>query len=332
MRRREFIAGLASAALASSSIWPLAARAQQPAVPVIGFLTVNPGRSEAGYLLPAFHRGLGEEGYAEGRNVKVLYQWAGSAYDRLPALAADLVRRRVAVIVATGGTPVALAAKSATATIPIVLAGGGDPVELGLVASLNRPGGNVTGVSFVTVPLIAKRLELLHQLVPAAATIGFLVNPRSPQVAAETKEAEKAAGILGVRLAVVNASTPDEIERAFATLAEQRIGALLSGADALFGVQHNQLAALAARHALPAIYHTRDTVEVGGLMSYGGSISDAWRLAGIYAGRILKGEKPAELPVQQSTKIEMVINLKTAKALGLTFPVTLLAVADEVIE
>jgi putative ABC transport system substrate-binding protein len=327
MRRREFIAGLGGTAA-----WPVVAQAQQPAMPMIGFLSVDHERHEAEYVLPAFHQGLREQGYVEGRNVEILYRWAGLAYDRLPELAADLARRPVAVIVATGGTPVALAAKAATATIPIVIAGGGDPVALGLVASLNRPGGNVTGVSFLTVQVIAKRLELLRQLVPTATTIGLLVNPRSPQVANETAEAERAARVLNVQLLVANASTPDELERTFSTLASQRINALLCGADALFGVQHKQLAALAARHALPTIYHISDTVKAGGLMSYGASISDAWHIAGIYAGRVLKGEKPADLPVQLSTKIELVINLKTAKALGLTIPETLLATADEVIQ
>jgi putative ABC transport system substrate-binding protein len=326
MRRREFIAGLGAAAL------PVAARAQRPTMPVIGFLGVGQGPSEATNRLGGFYRGLGQQGYVEGRNVEILYRWAELAYDRLPALAADLARHPVAVIVATGGTPVALAAKSATATIPIVIAGGGDPVALGLVASLNRPGGNVTGVSFLTVQVIAKRLDLLHQLVPAATIIGFLVNPASPQIAAETAEAERAARLLGVQLVTANASTPEEIERAFAAFADRRIGALLCGADALFGVQYKQLAALAERYTLPASYHIGDTVRAGGLMSYGASLADAWWIAGVYAGRILKGEKPTDLPVQQSTKLEMVLNLKTAKTLGLPVPPNLLAIADEVIE
>jgi putative ABC transport system substrate-binding protein len=327
MRRRQFIAGLGSAAS-----WPALARAQQSASPVIGFLSVDHDRNEAEHIVPGFLQGLREQGYIEERNVEILYRWAGLAYDRLPALAADLARHRVAVIVATGGTPVALAAKAATATIPIVIAGGGDPVALGLVASLSHPGGNITGVSFLTVQVMAKRLELLHQLVPAATTIGLLVNSASPQAANETAEAERAARILKVQLVTANASTPDGIEYAFATFAAQRIGALLCGADALFGVQRKQLAALAARHAMPAIYQISDTVRAGGLISYGANLSDALRIAGVYTGRILKGEKPADLPVQQSTKIEMVINLRTAKALGLTIPETLLATADEVIQ
>jgi putative tryptophan/tyrosine transport system substrate-binding protein len=329
IKRREFIAGLGSAAAL-----PLAARAQQPAIPVIGILSLGT-ESPGGPFnnTAAFHQGLGELGYIEGRNVEILYRWAEFRNDRFPALAEDLVRRRVAVIVATSETTAARAAKSATATIPIVFTTGADPVEEGLVASLNRPGGNVTGVSFLTTALIAKRLELLHELVPAAKSIGFLVNPTTPQVEVELRETETAAGILGVHLVILNASTPSQIEMTFANLVGQRIDALMVGGGGLFGRAYGvQLAALAARHAMPAIYTTRVVVDAGGLMSYGASVSDAFRLAGTYVGRILKGEKPAELPVQRSARFEMVLNLKTAKALGLIVPQTLLATADQVIE
>ena len=325
MRRREFITLLGSAAA-----WPLAARAQQPALPVIGFL--NSG-TESAAGLGALRQGLGEQGYVEGRNLEILYNYAEGRYDRLPVVAADLVRRRVAVIVSTGG-PASLAATSATATIPIVFATGGDPIELGLVASLDRPGGNATGASFLTSELTAKRLELLHEIVPAATLIGFLFNPTNSVGEAERREAEIAARILGVRLVLAHASTASETEAAFAILVEQRIGALLVAGDPLFAnVQRDQLVAFAARHAVPAIYEQREIVPAGGLMSYGAKdISGAYRLAGNYAGRILKGEKPADLPVQRSTRTEMVLNLKTAKALGLTVPLSLLALADEVIE
>jgi putative ABC transport system substrate-binding protein len=326
MRRREFIAGLGAAAA-----WPLAARAQQSALPVIGFLS-GLTESAANNYASAFRQGLAEEGYGEGRNVDILYRWAETQFDRLPTLVADLVRRRVAVIVATGGASATLAATSATTMIPIVSTFGTDPVEVGLVARINRPGGNVTGASFLTTALTAKRLELLHEVVPAATSIGFLVNPTSALVEAELKEAETAARIIAVRLVILRASTPSEIDNAFVTVVAQRIGALLASADPLVFEQRAQLAALAAHHAVPAIYHAREIVDAGGLMSYGASISDAYRLARTYSGRILKGEKPADLPVQQSTKVELVINPKTAKALGLTFPITLLGRADEVIE
>jgi putative ABC transport system substrate-binding protein len=284
-------------------------------------------------LTAAFLRGLGEQGYVEGRNVEILYQWAENRYDRLPMLAAVLVRRPVAVIFSGGGSGVALNAKSATSTIPIVFAAsGGDPVDLGLVASLNRPGGNVTGVSILTTELLTKRLELLREIVPATTLISFLVNPTNPAVGFSNKEAEIAARTLGVSLVTLNASTPSEIEAAFSTLAMRRISALLVDGNPLWTIQRNQLAVLAARHAVAAIYPVRDIVEAGGLVSYGASISDAYRLAGTYVGRILRGEKPSDLPVQQSVRIELVLNLKTAKALGLSFPLTLLARADEVIE
>jgi putative ABC transport system substrate-binding protein len=325
IRRREFIVGLGSAAA-----WPLAARAQQPARPVIGFLAGGT-ESQARHLTAAFRQGLGEQGYVEGLNVEILNRWADTRYDSLPALAAGLVRRRVAVIAALSGAG-ALAAKSETATIPIVFATSVDPVEFGLVASLNRPGGNVTGTTFLADTLTAKRLELLHEIVPAAMSIGILANPTSRQNEAIMREAEVAACSLGVNLMILSAVTPIEIEKAFATLAGRRIGALLVLADALFNVRRDQLVALAACYAVPTIYPYREHVDTGGLMSYGASISDALHLLGVYAGRILKGEKPADLPVQQSTKIELVINLKTAKALGLTIPETLLATADEVIQ
>jgi putative tryptophan/tyrosine transport system substrate-binding protein len=306
-------------------------RAQQPAMPVVGYL--NGGRESAvRSTTTAFHQGLRELGFVEGRNVEILYRWADTDNDRLPALAADLVRRGVAVIVATNSTGAALAAKSATATISIVFAVGIDPVELGLVASLNRPGGNTTGVSFLVQELVAKRLEVLHQFVPAATSIGFLVNPTLPRIEAQIREAEIAARILGLRLAILKASTASEIEGALANFETQRMDALLAGSDVLLFELSGRLAAWAARNAVPAIYSCREIVDAGGLMSYGASLSDAFRLAGTYAGRILKGEKPADLPVQQATKVELVLNMKTARALGLTFPIALLVRADEVIE
>jgi len=306
------------------------ARAQQRPLPVVGLLDVV---ATPAHLTAAFHRGLSEQGYVDGRDVEVLYRHAEETrYDRLPSLADELVRRRAAVIVASGGPAAALAAKSASTTIPIVFLNGVDPVKLGLVASLNRPGGNLTGVSLLVQELTAKRLELLREIVPAIASIGLLVNPTGPQAAIDTEEAETAARLLGVRLVIQNASTHPEIEAAFPTLVEQRVGALLVGGDPFLFVQRDQLAALAARYKLPAIYALREHVEAGGLMSYGASISDAYRIAGTYAGRILKGEKPADLPVQQSTRIEMVLNIKAARALGLNIPLTLQASADEVIE
>jgi putative tryptophan/tyrosine transport system substrate-binding protein len=327
MRRRDFIGGF-SATVA----WPLAARAQQPAMPVVGFLSAA-WDGYGGYAT-AFRQGLGEQGYVEGRNVEILYRYAEFRNDRLPMLAADLVRRPVAAIFTTGGQASMLAAKSATATTPIVFVTGTDPVELGLVASLNRPGGNLTGIYFLDQAVNAKRLQLLHQVVPTVSTIGFLVNPTSPpsQVDPEISEAESAARLLGLRLAILKASNPGEIEAAFASLAGRQIGALLVLADAFFNTQRDQLAALAARNAVPAIYPYREPVDAGGLMSYGVNLSDAHRLAGTYVARILKGDKPANLPVQQSTRFELVINLKTARALGIIIPETMLATADEVIQ
>jgi putative ABC transport system substrate-binding protein len=327
MKRREFIAGLGSAA-----VWPLAARAQQP-MPVVGFLAVGSLDTRSRINVAAFHRGLAEMGYFEGRNVAMEYRWTDGQSDRLPAFAAELVRRQVAVMVAIGGTNAAFAAKAATQTIPIVFSSGSDPVEVGLVASLGRPGGNLTGVSLLITAVVAKRLELLHELAPAATSIALLANPANPVLAAdETRELQAAARVLGVNLLVLHASSPSEIDAAFATLVEQRVGALLVSSDADFSIRRDQIVALAARHAVLAIYQWREYTAAGGLMSYGPSLTDAYRINGVYTGRILKGEKPADLPVQQVTKIELVINMKAAKALGLTFPTALLVRADEVIE
>jgi putative ABC transport system substrate-binding protein len=328
MRRREFLTFLGSAAAA----WPVAARAQQPAIPVVGFLHAQ---SLVGYREPvaAFHRGLAEAGYVEGRNVAIEYRWAEGHYDRLPALAAELVRRQVAMIVTGGGSTTALAAKAATATIPIVFNLGVDPVEVGLVKSLNRPSGNLTGVTIINVEVIAKRLELLHQVVPAATSIALLVNPTNSVGAdADARELQAAARALGLHLLILNASSDGEIDAAFATLVIERAGALVVGGDSFFVSRYDRLAALAARHVVPAIYQSREAAASGGLVSYGADIPDSYRQVGVYTGRVLKGEKPADLPVQQATKVELTINLKTVKALGLTVPLALLTRADEVIE
>jgi putative tryptophan/tyrosine transport system substrate-binding protein len=327
MRRRKFITLVGGAAAS----WPLTARAQQPPMPVIGFLGAGSAKSDT-YRTTAFRQGLTEAGYVEGRNVAFEYRWAEDQYERLPALAAELVRREVAVIVAIGGNTTAVAAKSATATIPIVFEIGGDPIALGLVANLARPGGNVTGVSFLVGTLVAKQFEILHETVPKVALIGFLLNPTNVDAETKTKDALAAAESIGQKLLVVHARTESEIEAAFATLVQQRAGALVIGAEALFASRLEKLVELAARHKLPAMYFRPEFALAGGLMSYGASITEALRVAGLYAGRILKGEKPADLPVQQSTKIELVVNLKTAKALGLTVPPQIIARADEVIE
>jgi ABC-type uncharacterized transport system substrate-binding protein len=328
MRRREFITLLGGAALAS---WSLAARAQQPAAPVVGFLNSHTP-DELADLVAAFRRGLNDVGYVEGRNVSIELRWAEGQYDRLPALAADLVRRQVAVIVGSDNLS-ALAAKRATTTIPIVFTSDGGPVALGLVTSLNRPGGNVTGVGLFSGALAAKRLGLLRDLVPPAQVIGMLADTKNLAYASQRKEAQDAARALGIKLLVVTASSERDIDAAFATLVQQQARALMVGASPYFTWnRRDQIVALAARHAIPAIYPVRRFVAAGGLMSYGAILSDTYHQVGVYAGKILKGASPADLPVEQSSRFEFLINAKTAKALGLDIPAKLLALADEVIE
>jgi putative tryptophan/tyrosine transport system substrate-binding protein len=327
MQRREFITILGGAAAAL----PLSALAQQPAMPVIGFMNAS---SPEGYArqLAAFLKGLGEAGYVDGRNVVIEYRWAEGQNGRLPAMAADLVYREVAVIAATS-SPAALAAKAATTTIPIVFESGFDPVKLGLVVSLSRPGGNVTGVTQLNIEMAPKRVELLHELVPKATVIALLLNPAdSPLEDSESSKVLSAAHTLGLQLPILNASTDVNIDAVFENLIQLRAGGLVIGGGALFNSRAEQLAALSARYSIPAIHESREFVAAGGLMSYGGSITDSYRLAGGYTGRILKGEKPADLPVQQGTKVELYINLKTAKALGINVPATMQARADEMIE
>jgi len=326
MKRREFITILGGAAAA----WPLASRAQQPAMPVIGYLNLGSPESDTPRLT-GLRRGLNQTGYVEGRNFVMEYRWAGNQADRLPALAADLVQLQVAVIVAAGLTP-ARAAKAATTSIPIVFGGGADPVNLGLVASLNRPGGNLTGFNAFNSELVAKGLALLHELVPSTATIGFLENPNNPSFELQTRDVLAAAPAIGLKVQVLKAGTDREIDAAFVSLVQAQTGALLVGGDLFFNNRIERLIELAARHAIPTMYTVREFVVAGGLISYGTSLIEEYRQVGLYAGRILKGEKPADLPVIQATKFELVINLKAAKALGLQTPDRLLALADEVIE
>jgi len=327
MKRREFVALLAGAAAA----WSLAAHAQQPAMPVIGFMsTLSPesiSRPVAG-----FHGGLKEAGYIEGQNVAIEYRWAQGHYDRLPELASDLVRRKVAVIVASGGDPSPQIAKAATQTIPIVFGMFGDPVREGLVDSLSRPGGNATGVTIFGPAAVTKRLQLLHDLVPKAGVIAFLMNPSNPNGNIEMGAAQTAATSLGRQIVVFNASTESELDAAFAHIVQQRIGTLRGASDPFLFNRRDQIVSLAARHGIPAIYYLRDFAHAGGLMAYGNSLTDMYRLVGVYVGRILKGEKPTDLPVVQSTKFEFVINLQTAKALGIEVPNSIQLLADEVIE
>jgi putative ABC transport system substrate-binding protein len=325
LRRRDLIA-----ALGTTVAWPLAVRAQRVTTPLIGFLGPNSAEGEA-FRVTALRQGLKEAGYVEGQNLTIEYRWAEGKYDQLPALAADLVQRQVAVIVAAANVS-SLAAKSATTEIPIVFTTGADPVELGLVGSLNRPDSNATGITFFTISLEPKKLELLRKLVPTATVIALLINSTGPNAEATLRDVQSAANAVGQKIQIVNASTERDFDTAIATAVRQGAGALFVGADPLFTDERDQLVAAAARHSIPAIYSYREMVAAGGLMSYGTSFAEVYRQAGVYAGRILKGAKPADLPVLRTTKFELVINLKTAKTLGLTIPPTLLATADEVIE
>ena len=326
MRRRDFIAAIGGAA-----VWPVVARAQQPALPEIGYLSVAPSGSFP-WLVRSFRQGLSETGYNEGRNVAIVYRWAENQNDRLPALAAELARRQVRVIATSNGFQAALAAKATSGTIPIVFQGAGDPVQDGLVASLNRPGGNLTGVTSLNRQLGQKQLEVLHELIPTAATVAVLVNPSNLNIETQLRDMQDAARKLGLQLHVLHAKTERDFDGAFAELLQVRAGGLVVSASPLFGGRGGeQLTALAMRHAVPMVGFDRDSIA-GGLMSYGGSLTEAFRTLGIYTGRILNGERPADLPVQQITKIELIINMKAAKALGLTIPETLLATADEVIQ
>jgi putative tryptophan/tyrosine transport system substrate-binding protein len=326
MRRRDFVT-----LLGGTAAWPLAARAQQGATPVIGFLS-SLASSDMNLVVPAFHEGLNGAGFVEGRNIGIEYRWAEGDYQRLPTLSADLVQRKVAVIAAISGTPAALAAKAATMTIPIVFAIGGDPVAPGLVPNLSRPGGNVTGVSFYSALVVSKRLDLAREMIGKGSTIGMLVNPDNPPSVAEGKAVQEAAAAVGQPLQILHASTQRHIDDVFARIEQQRIGALLVSPDPFFLNERIKLVVLTARHALPTIFADREQAEAGGLMSYGSRRRDTYRQAGSYAGRIVKGEKPAELPVMLPTKFDLVINLKTARSLGIDIPATVLARADEVIE
>jgi len=327
LRRRAFISLLGGAAAA----WPLAARAQQPGMPVIGFMsTLSP--ESISNPMAGFHQGLKEAGYIERQNVSIEYRWAQGHYDRMPELAADLVRRKVAVIVASGGDPSPQIAKAASRTIPIVFGMFGDPVREGLVDSLNRPGGNATGVTIFGPAAVTKRLQLLHDLVPQAAAMAFLMNPNNPNGSIELKAAQAAATSLGRQILVFSVSSESELDAAFASMVQQRVGTLLGASDPFLFNRRDQIVSLAARHRIPAIYYLRDFARAGGLMAYGNSLSDMYRLVGVYVGRILKGEKPSDLPVVQSTKFEFVINLQTARALGIEVPNSMQLLADEVID
>ncbi len=326
MKRRAFIAGLGAA-----TTWPFVVRAQQSAVPVVGYLSSR-SPSEFAVVAAAFRQGLGQTGFTVGQNVAIEYRWAEGHYDRLPALAAELVNLKVAAILAAGGPPSALAAKKATSTIPVIFSAADDPVGLGLVASLSRPGGNVTGMSLFNSDLGAKRLALLHELVPSAGVVAYLTNPANPSAKLEVKAVQEAAKTFGVDLLVVDASTDQEIEAAFARLTERHIGAVIVAGEPFFDSRRAAIVELAAKNAIPASYSWRENVALGGLLSYGTTINESYRNSGIYCGRILKGERPADLPVMQPTKFEMTINLKTARTLGLNVPATLLTGADEVIE